>query len=205
MSKKLAPNTFGNSPAAQQLVDALNFRGSDIMTKNVSRGISATAKQVADLINSYTIGSLSAKTLANCCRLMRDEITLSGKFPYATSIDWKIDRLRMNVQIGHIKRGIRLATVARKAEHVMTDPRKRSCAYHTHDTKYHQETIFSFRDNTTGKVYTAGSYCEYSGDDGEFLLETISEKEVNAGMVEKLVEKSKNRKERKSEENWIEP
>lgn len=203
---KLDKNTFGNSPAAFQLVDALNLRKKPNISKSVSRSISTTAKQVNELIQSYYSGAMSPKTLGNCFRLMRDEVSLSAMFSYGTLLDLKIHQLCRNVQIGHIKRGIRLSTVARKAEHVMQDPSGKRALYYNVDTKYHTETVFTFHDSSTDKVYIAGSTVSYPGDDVSVNYATINAKEVNAGVVERLTENTARRKaKREAAQDWIEP
>jgi len=112
----LDEKTFGNTPAAMYLARALNELNSLNTSRSAGKRITATRSQVADLEEAYTIGVLPSKTVANCLRLMRLEIT-SQENPYIDhSKERLIEQLTRNVQIGYIKKGLRLCSVARKAE-----------------------------------------------------------------------------------------
>jgi len=112
----LDEKTFGDTPAAMYLARALNELNSLNTSRSAGKRITATRSQVADLEEAYTIGVLPSKTVANCLRLMRLEIT-SQENPYIDhSVERLIEQLTRNVQIGYIKKGLRLCSVARKAE-----------------------------------------------------------------------------------------
>ena len=112
----LDEKTFGDTPAAMYLARALNELNSLNTSRSAGKRITATRSQVADLEEAYTIGVLPSKTVANCLRLMRLEIT-SQENPYIDhSKERLIEQLTRNVQIGYIKKGLRLCSVARKAE-----------------------------------------------------------------------------------------
>ena len=112
----LDEKTFGDTPAAMYLTRALNELNSLNTSRSAGKRITATRSQVADLEEAYTIGVLPSKTVANCLRLMRLEIT-SQENPYIDhSVERLIEQLTRNVQIGYIKKGLRLCSVARKAE-----------------------------------------------------------------------------------------
>jgi hypothetical protein len=112
----LDEKTFGDTPAAMYLARVLNELASFYMLRSAGKRITATRKQVVDLEEAYTVGALSSKTVANCLRLMRFDIA-SQKNPYTDhSKERLIEQLIRNVQIGYIKKGQRLCTVARKAE-----------------------------------------------------------------------------------------
>jgi hypothetical protein len=152
--KNLDEFTFGNTPAAKYLVRELNCRGQDSINRAVGKRITATASLVRDLVNAYSEGTLPAKTVANTLRLMREEIVRENAHSY--SDDKLLDHLRSNVQIGYIKQGIRLCTVARKAERVMQSPLKRASG----TKKVGNHVHFSFKESSTGAQYTAGAMYE---------------------------------------------
>jgi len=112
----LDEKTFGDTPAAMYLARALNELNSLNMSRSAGKRITATRQQVAELEEAYVISALSPKTIANCLRLMRLEIT-SQENPYTDhGKERLIEQLIRNVQIGYIKKGLRLCSVARKAE-----------------------------------------------------------------------------------------
>jgi hypothetical protein len=112
----LDENTFGDTPAAMYLVRALNELDSLRMLRSAGKRITATRKQIVDLEEAYTVGVLPSKTVANCLRLMRLDIT-SQENPYTDyGKERLIEQLIRNVQIGYVKKGMRLCSVARKAE-----------------------------------------------------------------------------------------
>jgi len=112
----LDEKTFGDTPAAMYLARALNELNSLNLSRSAGKRITATRKQVLDLEEAYTVGVLPSKTVANCLRLMRLEIA-SQENPYTDRCKERlIEQLIRNVQIGYIKKGLRLCSVARKAE-----------------------------------------------------------------------------------------
>lgn len=130
MFKPISEFTFGKTPAAQYLARVLNIIGDEVEIRITGKRITATTKAVNELVFAYEDERISAKTLANTLRLMREEIT-SEDLLYNSLWHKKngyklVEQLRRNVQIGHIKQGIRLATVARKAQRVMVDPENRA-------------------------------------------------------------------------------
>jgi hypothetical protein len=116
--KLLDEKTFGDTPAAMYLARVLNELGSSNLVRSAGKRITATKKQVNDLEISYIYGLMSAKTAANCFRLMRLDVTNepSKHNFFDKSKERLLEQLIRNVQIGYIKRGIRLCSVARKAE-----------------------------------------------------------------------------------------
>lgn len=145
-------NTFGKTPAAKYLARELSRPGNDVLIKSVTRRIVSTNTAVNDLVSAYECERLSAKTLANCLRLMREEIAKENSVNI-------IDQLRQNVQIGLIKRGIRQSTIARKAERVMVSPETRSIfsapQFCTGENKPYA-VHYEFKDKTSGHIYGAG-------------------------------------------------
>jgi hypothetical protein len=125
-------NTFGRTPAAEYLVRVLNELNDQTLNRSVGKRITATNAAVAELVYAYEVGSISAKTLANTMRLMREEVTNESitdityimTMPSNSQLSL-VDKLRRNVQIGYIKKAIRQATVARKCETVMTAPHRK--------------------------------------------------------------------------------
>ena len=112
----LDEKTFGDTPAAMYLARALNELNSLNTSRSAGKRITATRRQVAELEEAYVISALSSKTIANCLRLMRLEIT-SQENPYTDRGNERlVEQLIRNVQIGYIKKGLRLCSVARKAE-----------------------------------------------------------------------------------------
>lgn len=146
-------NTFGKTPAAKYLARELSRPGNDILVKSVTRRIVSTNTAVNDLVSAYESDELSAKTLANCLRLMREEVAKENSVNI-------IDQLRQNVQIGLIKRGIRQSTIARKAERVMVSPDTRSCFSEPQFISGSENPYavhYEFKDSTSGHVYAAGA------------------------------------------------
>jgi hypothetical protein len=108
------------------------------------------------LVSAYELGVIEAKTLANSLRLMREEITNEYK-PVLNKFE---DQLRRNVQIGYIKQGLRLATLARKVERVMSSPNNRARKVYSKDEDNpHLDVVeYFFKDNQTGKDFKAGEF-----------------------------------------------
>jgi len=176
--------TFGSTPAAMYLARVLNELGDESLNRSVGRRITNTTNAVNDLVYSYSIGFLPSKTVANCLRLMREEIV--NEISYEVNYEYNtrssrvlVDKLRRNVQIGAIKRGIRLCQVARKAEKVMTRP------------AYFDGSLF-FRDKPSGKVFEGGRVIQ--SDDKEIrIVRTFGIGEVSDVTPELLVERSNKR------------
>lgn len=153
-------NTFGKTPAAKYLARELSRVGNEVLSKSVGRRITSTNTAVKDLVNAYEEECISTKTLANTLRLMREEI--SYEFPFTL-----VDQLRQNVQIGLIKRGLRLCSVARKAERVMQNPEYRSAEKNVVCDGESVTIFYKFKDSTSGKMYDAGAVFE--GDDRRYV------------------------------------
>jgi hypothetical protein len=156
--KTLDEFTFGATPAARYLVRELNSRGQESLNRSIGKRITTTAAMVQDLLKSYYEGTLSAKTVANTLRLMREEIVRENND--TISDDTLLDHLRSNVQIGYIKQGIRLCTVARKAERVMQSPLKRA----SNTRKVGNSVQFKFKDSNTNSEYVAGAMFNVNGE-----------------------------------------
>lgn len=164
--KNLDLSTFGKTPAAHYLVRTLYEIGSDSLSRSVGKRITATCTMVANLVYCYERGRLDAKVLANTMRLMREEISNEGwNFEHQSnapmSKEHLVNKLRRNVQIGHIKQAIRIATIGRKCEQVMTSPDSKG---HLYDTSEYIDTqgrkirneYFSYFDKQLGKTIMAG-------------------------------------------------
>lgn len=151
-NKNLDPLTYGDTPAAMYLVRALNQVNSSHLNRSVGKRISTTATSVNELAKSYEAGFLSAKTYANTLRLMREEV--SNSFIESFDIDVSlVDHLRRNVQIGAIKRGIRHAFIACKADRVMAAPERNSSFISPNGDG--TNSVY-FTDEQSGKLYRAG-------------------------------------------------
>jgi len=151
--KQIPENTFGETPAAMYLCRRLNEDQNSVALRSAGRRISGTAAQVRQLITAYEANYIGPKTLANSLRLMREEISSEPK-PKENTFE---DQLRRNVQIGYIKQGIRLASVARKAEHVMSSPQSKGRKFNEIDygNGLKVQEIY-FCDQQSGKTIKAG-------------------------------------------------
>lgn len=149
--KEISEKTFGSTPAAMYLARELNTLKDPVALRNCGKRITATTKQVAELCYAYEQGIISPRTLANTLRLMREEVAND----YSFETDVFVNRLRRNVQIGAIKQGIRLATVARNCERVMeVTHRMIPC-----ETRVNGEVTaneYAFFDMQSGQRITAG-------------------------------------------------
>lgn len=139
--------TFGTTPAAKYLIRELSRPGNETRTKSVTRKLVSTNTSINDLLSAYHAGALKSKTFANCLRLMREDISRNIQVDI-------IDQLCQNVQIGFIKRCIRLTTVNRKAERVMISPQNRASKMRSN--VYGDE--YFFVDSTSNKEYHAGTF-----------------------------------------------
>lgn len=181
----LVEDTFGRTPAALYLVRALNEIGNPILTRSVGKRLTATNRMVNELILGYQNESLEAKTVANTFRLMRQEIASEAK----DTSQPLVDQLRRNVQIGYIKKGIRLTSVARRAERVMENPTERGLWEL-------QEKNFSkiyFFDRQSQKLICAGFERRYNNDDVDRYTNRLELQEVTDITAELLMERSNRR------------
>lgn len=144
--------TFGETPAAQYLVRVLAQLDDKPFSRSVAKRINSVTAQVNDLVIAYQFGA-QAKTVANCLRLMRSELTVDG-IERGKSLYALADQLRRNVQIGAIKRGLRLCSIARKAEKVMANPSKRSTERQSQE--YPGMSEYYFTDRQSGLRVMAG-------------------------------------------------
>lgn len=124
--KNIDEKTFGSTPAAMYLVRKLNEAQDPVLLRNAGKRITTTMKQLEELNNSFLDESLSPKTFSNVLRLMRLEISDEPDISF-------IDKLRKNVQIGAIKKYIRVSTVQRKLERVVANPRLASYSRYTNN------------------------------------------------------------------------
>lgn len=106
--------TYGKTPAAIYLERAIEGEPNSVK-RSVGQSISNTKRQVHELLDSFERDALTSKTVANILRLMREDVSRNRK-------DTLISMLSSNVQIGHIKRAIRLMTEQRKNETMMNKP-----------------------------------------------------------------------------------
>lgn len=112
--------TFGESPAAMYLARTLMELDDKSITRSVGKRITTTAKCVNDIVFAYEVGSLPAKTAANCLRLMRADIKqVESDFKSKVNL---VEQLCANVQIGFIKRAMDLTQKARKIERTVRHP-----------------------------------------------------------------------------------
>lgn len=107
--------TYGKTPAAIYLERAIESETNSVK-RSVGQSISNTKRQVRELMEAFDRDDLTSKTVANTLRLMREDVSRNRK-------DTLISMLSSNVQIGHIKRAMRLMTEQRKNEMMMTKPR----------------------------------------------------------------------------------
>lgn len=179
-------NTFGKTPAAKYLARELSRPGNDVLVKSVTRRIVSTNTAVNDLVSAYESEVLTAKTLANCLRLMREEVAKENSVNI-------IDQLRQNVQIGLIKRGIRQSTIARKAERVMVSPQTRSCFSElefTSSSEIPYAIHYAFKDSASGHIYFAGLK---TIPEGEVRTHSLHSNDVVDVTPEILMERSNRR------------
>lgn len=143
--------TFGSTPAAMYLARTLSEIGKPSLNRAIGSRISQTARNVKQLVSGYDARVLDPRVVAKLLCLMRDEVSskahpdeddLSTRSPEAL-----VFKLCRNVQIGHIKAGLRMCSVARKAERVMDKVRH---------IKNVDGATFHFRDSETGKLFLAG-------------------------------------------------
>ena len=187
--KDIPENTFGPTPAAMYLCRLLNEGKKELLRRSMGRRITGTSAQVRQLITAYEMRLIEPKTLANCLRLMREEIS-TGNFGITIE-----EQLCRNVQIGYIKQGIRLATVGRKAERVMSSPASKSLRA---QPKHYEDGVMNeyyFRDSESGFLYKAGdSYHEIDETGRDEYVTTYAHRpkldEVNHITPELLHERS---------------
>jgi hypothetical protein len=201
-------NTFGKTPAAMYLVRFLNAIEDSTLNRAISRRITSTNNTVRDLINAYEFETLPTKTVANCLRLMREEI-VNDTACHSFTDDSIVDQLRRNVQIGIIKRGLRLCAVSRKAERVMQNPEFRSSEREVVEVIGGFETRYKFRDSNSGKMYSAGMVFNSDGtepllDDGAVFIAHHKQSDVDDITSELLHERSNRRCLRQGKPHMIE-
>ena len=187
--KDIPENTFGPTPAAMYLCRLLNEGKKELLRRSFGRRITGTSAQVNQLIFAYESNYIGPKTLANCLRLMREEIS-TGRFGITIE-----EQLCRNVQIGYIKQGIRLATVGRKAERVMTSPLSKSSKVISINDGEGVSSEYFFRDSESGAMYKAGEDYQVLDDSGRvisevFFVQPLVSKDVNHITPELLHERS---------------
>jgi hypothetical protein len=187
--------TFGNTPAAMYLARKLNEAQDVALLRSTGRRITATFHQTKQLVAAYEQGTgnggIDTKTLANCLRLMREEIT--NEYVPCAIEHIIISQLRRNVQIGHIKRAIRLATIARKAERVMTSPDMKASDVSGKATSNVTEFSYYFTDSQSNKKYLAGVTIRDDADENFVLIHKFNLSDVETITPELLHERSERR------------
>jgi len=143
--------TFGGTPAAKYLAQYLSEYQNAALVRSVGKRITATATQVRELVTAYQCEYLSAKTVANSLRLMREDISFGDSCG-----EELVDQLTRNVQIGHIKRGMRICQFARKFERVMVDPENRAREVRRTDQSGYEVSEYLITDRQSGKELVAG-------------------------------------------------
>jgi hypothetical protein len=190
----LSENTYGNTPAALYLVRVLNAYDNAAMTRNAGKRITASSKCVNELVDAYQFGALTAKTVANCLRLMRSEIAVPAVSSFqAPSPERLIEQLVRNVQIGLIKKAMRLCTISRKAERVMENPDMRAARYCHIGNGNPVVVKYSFVDSETSTLYVAGEVVQYEGREPVTYNKKFQFKEINDVTAELLMERSNRR------------
>lgn len=161
--KQIPETTFGETPAAMYLCRLLNKYQNSVVLRTAGRKITGTFSQVKQLVEAYEFATIDPKTLANCLRLMREEIASE----FVGTIESQLIR---NVRIGYIKRALRLATVARKAERVMSSPDNKS--YESKAILDEQGVMveYYFKDSEAGFKYKAGSIYHTNGNESEDFM-----------------------------------
>lgn len=109
--------TFGNTPAAKLLTAELSKQNSRYLDKAVGKRITSTNTQVSEILNSVYHEAMSASVAANCLRMMRDEVRDS-------ECGWYAIQLCKNVQIGAIKKAMRLCFIYSKIDTALKNPDK---------------------------------------------------------------------------------
>lgn len=193
----LSENTFGDTPAALYLVRALNELNNPAVGRSVGKRITSNSKCVNELVQAYSEGTMSAKSVANCLRLIRLEVS-SGMPEYAFPCPQRlIDQLTRNVQIGLIKRAMRMCTIARKAERVMENPTQRGQVINFTAGSVFGKGIdsvqYSFTDSTSKEQYTAGSLFTYPGYPMVAVTKRFDLNEIKDVTPELLMERSNRR------------
>ena len=191
----ISETTFGNTPAGMYLARELNDTNNRSLLRKVGAHITATNSAVRDIVNAYNAEVMLPKTAANCLRLLRREIAESVDSTDDTLV-WKLTK---NVRIGIIKRGIRLCTLARKAERVMANTHHRVNDITKYDTKHFHVTVYSFRDNNSGRVFEAGQLIQdkENKDEQTNSVNNFHIDDIGDTTAELLMERSNRRLERR--------
>ncbi len=179
----LDEKTFGDTPGAMYLARALNDLNSQTSLRSAGKRITATRKQVNELENSFFEHRLSAKTVANCLRLMRFEISEQVNDHPLNCKERLIEQLIRNVQIGYIKRGIRLCSVARKAERKL-ETAKLEDSYRVSD----EISLVKLFDSQSKRYVVAGMI-----ENGKKHLAIIDSHQIETVTPELLMERSDRR------------
>lgn len=189
----LSATTFGDTPAAIYLVRTLNEYNSPALTRSVGKRITASSKCVNELVDAYSLNAMTAKSVANCLRLMRSEVSMPCPL-LAPSADRLVDQLTRNVQIGLIKRAMRLCTVARKAERVMENPEARaSKKTFSLSTAGVAQVLYEFKDATSGNQYVAGRSVMFGTSKPAIIPKTFAFDDIKDVSSELLMERSNRR------------
>lgn len=176
-------DSFGDTPAAHYLARALNASGSKSLARNAGRSITNTAKQVGELISAYETGAIQSKTVANCLRLMRQDISSNEYFGEGFSELRLITRLTQNIQIGYIKRAMRMCVSAKKSERVMANPTRRGARAELEGTG---GSVIQYFDKDLKSYVTAGYYTP----EGEKYLQLVDCDQVQTVTSEDLHNRS---------------
>lgn len=179
-------DSFGDTPAAHYLARALDESGNKSFVRNAGRSITNTAKQVGELINAYENGAIQSKTVANCLRLMRQDISSNEYFGEGFSDLRLITRLTQNIQIGYIKRAMRMCVSAKKSERVMANPVVRGTRAELDNTG---GAVIQYFDKDLKSYVTAG----YLTPDGEKYLQLVDCDQVQTVTSEDLHKRSEAR------------
>ena len=122
--KKIDINTFGKTPAAEQL--ARQVKNQQNTARSVSVAIKTFNDNVNAILDSVDRNAMSAKVASNLLRLLRQEaknINIQVYDDTGSTTEY-ITNLTRNVVIGNIKRAIRAITVIRKIQNSNTSLEK---------------------------------------------------------------------------------
>jgi hypothetical protein len=178
----------------------LNTTNNPLLLRKVGASITSTNTSVREIISAYTEEILTPKTAANCLRLMRLDVSNSrsvNELDGTQSTESLVWQLTRNIRIGIIKRGIRVCTLARKAERVMETTHQRVSGI-TKDIHEHvNRNVYTFKDNNSGVVHRAGSISRYADQKRVKRVEIFDLESAQDTTPELLMERSNRRIERR--------
>jgi hypothetical protein len=207
----LDPTTYGKTPAAIYLVRVLNSIDNEKLARKAGKAISATNKLVSELVDAYDCDAISTTTLATSLRLIRKSIMDSEnttQVPLFGTTDCLtvcihdaycvVNDLTRNIQIGVVKRAMRLASIAKKGERVAANAHRRTKQVRDSNITRMPQNIqareHTFSDDF-GNVYVGGMSIKHTTDTeyGAAQPVKIYSDNIRDNTVEKLIERSTKR------------